>query len=535
MKKFIILLIYSAILLASEQLYRFTFNITLIPIQKLVENFGFLFLIISVFYFAKYKFTKIMAFLFFAIAMLGNNVNYEIYRSWLNGINYYLAFAEYKEVISASTALLGKLALPITWAVIDILIFSSILLIKKETKTYRFPIIDSVFFALLIYISARSAISKAQDNLIAPKEYYGKVKLHYLAFGNLVGKVIPNEVFGISNVAQYYHPKPNKIDQPAIKNIILIMGESEAASHVSSFGYSRQTTPFFDQITANSKQQTANSNAILKQTYSAGTLTFISLPPFFNAIPYPNGQQQMLSGNTNLFNLAQEQGYKTYFYTAQAEEQMSMMNILGKRWIDDLRFPEQLGFTENMPDENLLPLFYQIDLDNQANFIVLHQRASHQPYGKFLQEKDHIFGNEELLDRYDNTIYKTDLFIKSVFDYLQKREQDDWLLIYTSDHGQYVTKEIINQGTIIPDSYIVPLFAYSPNLKLGQQMDNVFSRCEKSTHQQLSTFLINTFGYDMEIADCAKNYINVNGLSGDFDYLEVIQPDQINLISPEKK
>lgn len=47
-----------------------------------------------------------------------------------------------------------------------------------------------------------------------------------------------------------------------------------------------------------------------------------------------------------------------------------------------------------MPDEKLLPLFYKIDLNKGQNVVILHQRASHMPYGELLSEQDFVFGKE---------------------------------------------------------------------------------------------------------------------------------------------
>ena len=71
-----------------------------------------------------------------------------------------------------------------------------------------------------------------------------------------------------------------------------------------------------------------------------------------------------------MFRLAKEQGYETYFYSAQAENEMAILNLIGKKWIDHLIQPTQLGYGngDNMPDEKLLPLFDKINL-RQASIL----------------------------------------------------------------------------------------------------------------------------------------------------------------------
>jgi len=143
------------------------------------------------------------------------------------------------------------------------------------------------------------------------------------------------------------------------------MGESASASHFSVFGYDRNTSPFLN-LLKNEK------GAIVGKTYSGGLFTAISLPMFFNSIPYPNGMQQIAKGDTNLFNLAKDQGFQTFFYSAQARDDMHMINFLGGAWIDDVRFPDNEGYSlrDSMPDNKLLPAFKNIPVCSML-FIVL--------------------------------------------------------------------------------------------------------------------------------------------------------------------
>ena len=111
---------------------------------------------------------------------------------------------------------------------------------------------------------------------------------------------------------------------------------------------------------------------------------------------------------------------------------MAILNLIGKKWIDHLIQPTQLGYGngDNMPDEKLLPLFDKINLQQGKHFIVLHQRGSHVPYGALLQPQDKVFGEANIVDKYDNTIHKTDQMIQTVFEQLQKQPDGNWLFAY---------------------------------------------------------------------------------------------------------
>ncbi|MCX2961948.1 phosphoethanolamine transferase [Rodentibacter caecimuris] len=450
------------------------------------------------------------------MSILVNNVHYALYQSWIGPVSYSLVFQEIKEVTQAGITMVDRFIYPLLFGFWEITIFLSLGFIRK--KQYKFSwLFDFIFYALMIYVFVRAYTTKSHERFISPNTVYSRLKSNYFSFGYFVGKILPYEIFSLSDISLYYRDKPNKTNKlPKIKNIILIMGESATSSHFSAFGYERNTSPFL-------KKLKNEVGAIVKESYSSGLLTAISLPTFFNVIPYPNGLRQIVKGDTNLFNLAKEQGFRTYFYSAQARDDMHMINFLGGAWIDKIRFPDNEGYSlrDSMPDNKLLPEFKKINLDQGYHFIVLHHRGSHIPYGALLDEKDKVFGKNNVIDNYDNTILNTDAFISDVYNYLSERNIDDWLLAYTSDHGQYVKNDTYKQGTLDEENYIVPLVLYSPNKEVQKITSDIFLSCNRSFHHQLSSFFINIMGYHYQISNCKEGVINGNILTGDAGYLKI--------------
>ncbi|HGM3029947.1 TPA: phosphoethanolamine transferase, partial [Neisseria gonorrhoeae] len=86
---------------------------------------------------------------------------------------------------------------------------------------------------------------------------------------------------------------------------------------------------------------------------------------------------------------------------------------------------------------------------------------------------------------------------------------------------QYVRQDIYNQGTVQPDSYIVPLVLYSPDKAVQQAANQAFAPCEIAFHQQLSTFLIHTLGYDMPVSGCREGSVTGNLITGDAGSLNI--------------
>ncbi|XKM13165.1 sulfatase-like hydrolase/transferase [Orbaceae bacterium ac157xtp] len=511
LKLIFIAAIYSLFFLCSEYTYRVVFDIT--AMRSLTESYLFIFIFTILMLTTKYRISSFFIWLFFTISIIANNIHQEYYRSWINSTNYLLLFVESGEVMNAGLSILPKFIIPFLWGTVESLVFASLIYFKSK----KFILSDLLFYSLILFICVRSFYTTQQHG-ISPNPDYSRLKVNYFTFGYFIGKTLPYHVFSLSNVESYHADEPVAINDPKIKNIILVMGESQNTQNMSYFGYSRDTTPFFNYLGQ-------HSNAIIKPTYSAGVMTAVALPSFFNAIEKPNGMLQISTGKTNLFQLAQKQGYYTQFHTAQAEQQMMIMNLIGLSWIDEMTYPNHIGYSnsDNMPDQNLLAYLDTAGLDDRNNLIVLHQRGSHVPYGGLLTEEEKVFGKDTVIDNYDNTILKTDQLLKQIFQYLEARNKDDWILIFTSDHGQNVSNETFNHGGFTPSSYTVPVMIFTPNTQIQQNIIDTTKECDHLFHQQISTLIISLMGYNTPISDCKLGYINSNQLSGDSGYLQVNQ------------
>ncbi|HFC8543031.1 phosphoethanolamine transferase [Neisseria weaveri] len=513
--------IYTLLLLVSEMAYRFVFNVP--ELSRPWEAAAIIAVFLVLFYCAKYRLTRFFIALFFGLSTVVNNVHYAVYESWINSTNYLLAVTEITEVAGAGMAMLDKVVPVVLWGVAETLLFISIGRFRRKTGILA----DGVFAVFFIYMFIR-AFTTSNDIGLTPRTNYSRLKSNAFAFSSFIGRTLPYELLELSDLSNYSHPTPQVVSAPKFKNIIFIVGESFSAKHVHHFGYPRESTPFLDSFAQN------YPDAVLKPAYAAGLGTAISLPALFNAVPYPNGLTHIVKGDTNLFKLAQQQGFKTSFHSSQPEWEMEILGLMGKKWIDEVTFPTQAGMSvrEAMNDHKVLPYLYQSPLRQGQNFIVLHQRGSHVPYGKYLESKQ--FGGNTPLDNYDSTIWDTDLYIRKVFEFLSKQKTDDWLLIYTSDHGQNVTDEVYNQGTAAEGSYSVPLMIYTPNRTLQQQMSRQFEQCKTMFHQQLSTLLISVMGYGMPVSDCRSGVVNANLLTGNSGYLQV-ENGKVKFVYPNGK
>ena len=96
-KSLFVLFLYSSLLTASEIAYRFVFGIEGLPAAKIAETFALIFVIAALYLFARYKASRLLIALFFALSIIANNVHYAVYQSWMTGINYWLMLKEVTE------------------------------------------------------------------------------------------------------------------------------------------------------------------------------------------------------------------------------------------------------------------------------------------------------------------------------------------------------------------------------------------------------------------------------------------------------
>ncbi|MDO4433188.1 MAG: sulfatase-like hydrolase/transferase [Alysiella sp.] len=521
----IVIFIYALLMTCSEMAYRAAFAFP--NLEKWGETLAMYALFLALFVFAKKRTMRWLIGGFVAWSLLANNVHYAIYHSWITGMNYYLLFAEIREVMTAGQGMFVQIVPHIIWSIAESILFFSILHFKINHKSH--PIADWFFVLAILFICVRSFDTPHKQG-ISPDSGYGRVKAHYFSFGYFIGKILPNQWFNLSKVPQYISTEPQIINQPKIRNIILIMGESESATHIQHFGYPRETSPFFNELAK------THPESIIKPIYSAGKMTFVSLPMFFNMIERPNGLLQIQKGTSNLFRLAQQQGFQTAFHSAQPETEMELINLIGGKWLHYSSYPTELGYakTVGMNDFLLLPYLKKYPLNQKQHFIVLHQRGSHAPYAHYLSPEEMFFKNNTNLDKYDSSIRHTNLFIKQVFEHLKQQKEQDWLLIYTSDHGQYVTETIANQGTNEDAQYRVPLLIYSPNADVQSQARQLFDACGHHFHYQLALFMAHTMGYDTKLPEnCVSGVVTNNALSGDIGWLEIDEHNQKKEVLPQ--
>lgn len=168
-----------------------------------------------------------------------------------------------------------------------------------------------------------------------------------------------------------YAARPTNAATPDV--IVFVMGESTNTAQMSLFGTQAQTTPFLDSLKSDKR-------FLYKKAIAGAVSTHSSLPVFFNLLNEPANMEQLAAQTSNLFKLAKQAGYKTYWLSAQDAKNT---NDIGTAHIDELITKEEnpVAFAAGQEDY-LLQLFKETDTTHGKHFIVLHFRTMHDPFEK---------------------------------------------------------------------------------------------------------------------------------------------------------
>lgn len=501
-----ILAVFSAELIFRE-IYELRFD-------KISDSLIFISAFIISIRFIKFKATAILVLSYVIATYASQMINMAIYGYWMPPISIILAFEKAGEALRSGQDSLISL-IP---TLVIILFISAVLIFNRFKKSKKTTVYSDIVIITLLLIQPIKIYSSPYSTLGEnPNSRYSAIKAGYYANSYLIGRIIPDIILGRDYYKAYKAESPETSRTDKIKNIILVMGESLNTTNLSVFGYERETTPWLNEV--NEKRQ-----GVIKETYSNGVFTDITLPSFFNMIPTPNGDQQIASRKTNLFKMAKGNGYKTYFHSAQDNDGMSLMNKVGLEFIDEYTSSSALGYNNYTAayDNELIDFLNDIDF-SKSNFVVLHQIGSHSPYSKRVPDNFKPFGTENYRNDYDNTVLFTDNLLKNTMSKLKKIIPDDnWVFIFTSDHGQTVTDKTMGHGSLkLKSNYVVPGLIISDNKEIKKSYNEVFSECETIFHHQISTYIGRSLGFHVVIPDCNKGIVNGSRMNGSAGYLTI--------------
>lgn len=233
-------------------------------------------------------------------------------------------------------------------------------------------------------------------------------------------------------------PADGSKDAPPTRlpNVVLVVGESLAASHLTMYGYDKPTSPQLQRLTEE------DALIPMRDAVVMGPHTRTSVPYIMTGLAGPDPSGRVFRAPT-VTEYAKARGYHTAFVSAQEESWGDLDAMLREgadvfqtgisfaATVDVLKGGDDLVVLE----QGVLPTLRSLP---EPFFLVVHMDGSHLPYRHHSPPSHKVFSEEEgvnSIGAYDNTIRVTDEFLTRLHEALRSRDADAWMF-FTSDHGQ---------------------------------------------------------------------------------------------------
>lgn len=325
----------------------------------------------------------------------------------------------------------------------------------------------------------------------------------------LAAVILPERLF--STPSRTYQPYViNEISEnTGPKTIVLVMGESMTANHMSLLGYERSTTPFLSSLAE-------DPNFVFKKGYSGATSTRSSLPMFYTLQYDPENIANLAHQPANLFRLAKQHGFRTVYISAQNSNCLSGFQISSIDVLMTYESDEKLFDLKK--DDALLALVRNVEL-GPKNFIVLHQRNIHAPYQFNYSHHsdlakypvDGLPHREATINAYDNSMLYNDWLYRQMIELFRERAASPLYFWITSDHGEALGKQgFWGHDRLDFETATVPILFYGT----GEAVTYV-SRIKElhlPTHYEMGKLIAEQLGFEIINPNEEKDVFYIQGV-----------------------
>ena len=243
---------------------------------------------------------------------------------------------------------------------------------------------------------------------------------------------------------------------------VIVIGESAVRTHLSLYGYNRDTTPELE--------TNINELVVFRNVISAMPVTNYSL---YYMLTFKTLHDQ-LHPRATIMSVLDRAGYHIDAYSTQEN--------FGENSVSALFVPWKPKYHENEFDGCLIDDVRKALANRKApTLIILHIMGSHityrnrypEEFDHFAEQKPEVSGQEinplfqENINTYDNSIRYTDYVLGCIIDELRAAGGKN-MLFYFSDHGENVETSFLQnyRDAEKRDSYEVPfLFWFSPEYR----------------------------------------------------------------------
>jgi len=277
----------------------------------------------------------------------------------------------------------------------------------------------------------------------------------------------------------------------APRHIVMVLVDALRADHLGCYGYARNTSPFLDQLAAES--------VLFERAYSQSSFTVESTISLFTSLyPSSNAWGGGQYANTNpevpdLATLLGSGGYHTAYFSTNPTLDYTALH---KSFQEHEFLAKTFDKKSRSPELTARALRFITERKDEKTFMYLHYVSPHTPYTppddyylRFAPEvfpkpldaiddvRAHLdtlleegFGPgearfEDLMLRYDAEIALEDDAIRNLFEGMRQLGiTEDTLFIFLADHGEEFLEHgfVEHAWSLFPESIHVPLFFWMP-------------------------------------------------------------------------
>ncbi len=352
-----------------------------------------------------------------------------------------------------------------------------------------------ILFAL-IFIPVRSTFRKSLALSLLPALYL-LVSNYALFLYAAEGNFHLNPLTSLLRTALHYEfetlreyrgprealPGLNASQRP-LNSIIYIIDESIRGSNLSLNGYPRATTPFLQSI------ETRGHLKNLGICVAAGTSSYLSNAYLVTGHnEFPDSAFRTFK-NPTLFDYAKKMGYETIYIDVDSGYLSKLLEMSREghvrsldRWMNDQSFRDRQIDLEITKDLGIARYLSSLLNERGGYFILVNKKGLHFHYRNTYPD-DPAFtfwkpvmepsepistdpaGREKLVNTYDNGIrFQVDEFFREL---VSKTTHQNYVILYTSDHGQTLAEQGQVYTHLKSDKVIVDVPAF---FIFGQQYD----------------------------------------------------------------
>lgn len=279
------------------------------------------------------------------------------------------------------------------------------------------------------------------------------------------------------------------------RSIWLVIFDSTRADHWGVAGYARDTTPVMS-------RWVAQGDARWHRGVAGAAATRAAMALLLNGVREPGHLEQLRSHRGNLFRLAKQAGYRTYWLSTQyggdllEDQDKTSIEVTRTRETD----PERVAA---VGDDAIIDMLAPLK-PGEPRLIVLLLRTAHIPYEDAYRRRatppppwpDTASSSsaQRKIDAYDHAIAYQDDLVGRLYQRFEALDEQG-LFVVTSDHGQMLGEDgVWGHNVLTPQIAQVPMLVRSrgpAQAPLGENGEWIF-------HNQLAFALTARMGYRID-------------------------------------